>query len=178
MGDPLDVPPPGYVPAGARADRVWGPSPGAPVGNQPPVRALGVDIGAGPTFIRAVVPLDEIGLDLRRGAEASQLARPDRPLQGTGEHRGEGQSLQPLSEPESLGFAVPGQWHVGQARVLTRDGPGRLTVPRQIREGKRAAHGFDFLPLKAPPPARGDPRSGESRAIRSPSGASVIPVRI
>src|SRR5439155_24249219 len=136
-----------YDPVGARADLVWRLAPRAAVAKQPPVRALGVDVGAGATFIRAVVPPDEIGLDLRRGAEASQLARPDRPLQGTGEHRGEGQSLQPLSEPESLGFAVPGQWHVGQARVLTRDGPGRLTVPRQIREGKRVAHGFDFFPL-------------------------------
>src|SRR2546425_6261126 len=147
-GVSFDVSHPAYDPVGARADLVWRLSSRAAVAKQPPVRALGVDVGAGATFIRAVVPLDEIALDLRRGAEASQLARPDRPLQGTGEHRGEGQSLQPLSEPESLGFAVPGQWHVGQARVLTRDGPGRLTVPRQIREGKRVAHGSDFLPFK------------------------------
>jgi len=57
-------------------------------------------------LIRAVVPFQEVGFDSCHGAEARELARSDRPLQGAREYGGQSQSLEPLSEPDRLGFAL------------------------------------------------------------------------
>src|SRR5439155_25823917 len=136
---PSDCPHPAYHPVGPRSDLVRRLPSRTAVAEQLPVGALGANVGARATLVRAVVPFQEVGLDFRRRAEASQLARSDRPLQGAREHRGERQSLEPLSEPDGLGFALRGQRQVGRSRVLTRDGPGRLTVPRQVYDRKRVA---------------------------------------
>ena len=115
------------------------------VTKQLPVRALREDVGAGTTFVRAVVPFEQVRFDFRRRPEASQLARLDRPLQGAREHRGEPQSRQPLSEPDGLGLAVCRQRQVGHPRVLTRNRPGRLPVPGEVCDRKRVAHGCSAI---------------------------------
>src|SRR5262245_58698051 len=92
----LDRPDPKYNAVGASSDVGGGLSIRAAVAEQLPVGTLGVNLGGSATFVRAVVPLPEVGLDLRRGAEARQLARPDRPLQRAREYRGELDSLEPL----------------------------------------------------------------------------------
>ena len=106
---PLDSPHPAYHPVGPRSDLVRRLPVGTAVTEQLPIRALGADVGAATTLVRAVVPFQEVGLDFRRGAEASPLTRSDRPLQGAREHGGERQSLEPLSQPDGLGFAPRGQ---------------------------------------------------------------------
>src|SRR5213076_127584 len=73
QGVPVDCPNPAYHPVGPRSDLVRRLPSRAAVAEQPPVGALGADVGAGATFIRAVVPFEEMRLDFRRGAEASQL---------------------------------------------------------------------------------------------------------
>src|SRR5207245_6639331 len=72
---------PAHRPVGPRPDLVGRLPSRAAVAEQLPVRTLAVDVGAGATFIRAVVPFDEIRLDFRHGAETGQLTRADRPLQ-------------------------------------------------------------------------------------------------
>src|SRR5437867_2855272 len=127
----------------------------------PGVRTLCVDVGARATFVRAVVPFHEVGLDFRERGEAGELARSDRPPERAREHCGGPQSLEPLSEPDGLGFALRGQREVGHARVLTRDGPGRLTVPCQVHDRKRVAHEWVPFPCSdAPtrPSVTGSPR--------------------
>src|SRR5262249_32460132 len=118
-----------YHTVGPRSDLVRRLPSRAAVAEQLPVRALGVDLRAGTTFIGAVVPFHEVGIDFRHRAEASELARSNHPLQGAGEHRGELRSLEPLSEPGGFGFTFRRQREIGQSRVLVRDGPGRLPVP-------------------------------------------------
>jgi len=81
----------------------------AAVPEQLPVRALIVDLGAGETFVRAVVPFAQVGLDAGRGAEAGQLAVRTARRQGTREHPGERQTREPLSQPTRLDFALRGQ---------------------------------------------------------------------
>jgi hypothetical protein len=137
----VHCPHPASHPVGPRPDLVRQLPSRAAVAEQLPVRALGTDVGAGETFVRAVVPFEQVRLDLSRGGEAGQLARPDRPLQGAREHPGERQALEPLSELARLDFALRGQRQVGHARVLVRNGPGGLAVPRQVHDRKRVAHG-------------------------------------
>src|SRR5713226_3673150 len=97
---PFDRPHPAYHPVGPCSDLIRRLPSRAAVAEQLPVRTLGANVSAGAAFIRAVVPFEEIRLDFGHGAEASQLAGSNRPLQGAREHRGERQSLEPLSEPE------------------------------------------------------------------------------
>src|SRR5262249_61759715 len=56
------------------------------------------------------------------------------------EHPGERQSLQPVPEPARVALAALGQWNVREPGVLPGEGPGGLTVPRQVHDGKRRAH--------------------------------------
>src|SRR5207237_10742068 len=78
----LDAPHPPYGAIGPRPDLVRRLPSRAAVAEQLPVRTLAVDVGAGATFIRAVVPFDEIRLEFRPGAETGQLTRQDGPLTG------------------------------------------------------------------------------------------------
>src|SRR3989442_8361428 len=71
---------PAHHPGRPRPDLVRRLSSPAAVAEQLPVGPLAVDVRAGATFVGAVVPFDEIRLDLRHGAEAGQLTRADRPL--------------------------------------------------------------------------------------------------
>ena len=55
---PPDCAHPAYHPVGPRSDLVRRLPSRAAVAEQLPVRALGADVGAGPTLIRAVVPFE------------------------------------------------------------------------------------------------------------------------
>ena len=59
---------------------------GAAVAEQLPIRAYRMDLGRAATFILAVVPFEQIAIDVGCGAEAGQLTGPARTLQGTGKH--------------------------------------------------------------------------------------------
>src|SRR5262245_21902754 len=109
---------------------------GAAVAEQIPAGPLGVDLDAPSTFVGAVIPFGEVGLDLRRGAEPRQLASPDRAVQGAREHQGEAQSSEPLSEVSGLRLASGGQGDVAHARVLAGEGPRRFAMPCEVDDGK------------------------------------------
>jgi len=51
------------------------------------------------------------------------------------------QRLEPLSQPDGLVLPLRGERQVSQSCVLVREGPGGLTVPRQVHARKRVAHG-------------------------------------
>src|SRR5207237_10708511 len=104
------------------------------IAEQMPIRVRGANVGAGATFESAVVPFPQVSLDVRDRAEASQLARANRALQGAREHRGERQSREPLSELDGLGFAPSGQREVSQYGVLVRHRPGGCGVSRLVSD--------------------------------------------
>src|SRR5207244_198608 len=110
------------------------------IAEQLPVRALGMDLGARATLVRAVIPLHEVGLDLRRGAEAGELTCSDSSPKGAREHRRERQPLEPLSQACGLGFAMQGERKAASSRVLMGYGPGRFAVPCRIYDWKRVAY--------------------------------------
>src|SRR5262245_21164451 len=113
---------------------------GAAVDEDQPIGPLGVDLGAGAPLVAAVVPLDQIGIDLGLGPEARQLAGARRAHERAREHLDEGHPAQPLAEAAGVALAALGQRKVGAARVLSRDGPGRLAVSREMGDRKRLAH--------------------------------------
>src|SRR6185369_3633508 len=136
-----DSPYPAYHPVGSSPDLVRRLAARAAITEQIPVRTLGMDLGTGAAFVCAVVPLHHVGFDDGVRAEAGQLARSARALQGAREYRGELQSVEPRGEPAGLGLALCRQWEVSSSGVLTRDRPGGLAVPRQVGERQRVAHG-------------------------------------
>src|SRR5262249_60468005 len=70
----------------------------------------------------------------------SQLAGPARALQRTGEHLGESQSFQPLSEPPGIALATIGERQISDPRVLPRKTPGGFPVPSHVNDRKRFTH--------------------------------------
>src|SRR3989454_8007815 len=72
---------------------------GAAIAKQLPIRALPVDVSGKATLILAVVPFEQVPVDCRHRAKASQLAGPGGPLQGAGQHLGESHSTHPFLKP-------------------------------------------------------------------------------
>src|SRR5262249_51638991 len=73
-------------PGGPRADLLGCRAPGTAIAEELPVWTLRTDLCGATALVLAVVPLDQLGIDLRNRGEAGQLTRPGRSLQGTGEH--------------------------------------------------------------------------------------------
>src|SRR5215472_3568201 len=103
-----------------------------------PAWLLHLNVRAAETFVLAVVPLDQVGIDLRFCPEAGQFTRPPRTLKRAGQHAGEFQPCQPFAETEGVAFAALRQREVGTTGMLTGHGPGCLTVPGQVDDGKFA----------------------------------------
>src|SRR5271163_854890 len=89
---------PAHDTVGPRPDLARRLSSGATVTEELPVRALRMDLSRAAAFILAIVPLDQVGIDLGRTAKSGQLAGAGRALQGAGEDLGKSQSTQPLAE--------------------------------------------------------------------------------
>src|SRR5208282_2480355 len=123
---------PAHDAIGPRADLARRLSSGTAVTEELPVRALGMDLSRAAALILAVIPFDQVGIDLSRVAKARQLTGPHRALQGAGEDLGKSQSAQPLTEGAGIAFAAFGQGKVGPAGVLPGEAPGGFAVPRQV----------------------------------------------
>ena len=85
---------PVYNSIGASADLPRRFSSGAAVAKQIPAWAFGADLGATASFILAIIPLDEIGVDLCDCAKSGQFTSPVRPLQWACEHLFESQPFE------------------------------------------------------------------------------------
>ncbi len=79
---------------------------GAAVAEQVPVRSLRADFCTTAAFIFAIVPLDEVSVDLGHGAKPRQFASLARALQWTGEHLCESQPLETFTESPSGALAM------------------------------------------------------------------------
>jgi hypothetical protein len=79
-------------------------APWASISEQAPLRPLSENLNGPAAFVLAVVPLEQITLDLGNCSKASQLARSRYALQRAGQNFREGQPTQPL--PEAAGVAL------------------------------------------------------------------------
>src|SRR4051812_40381625 len=94
------------------------------------------NLGAGLPLIVAVVPLNQIRIDLCDLAESGQLASLAGALQRAAEHCVEGQAVEAFTQPSRIAFAALGERDISEAGVLTADGPRRFAMPGQIDSGK------------------------------------------
>src|SRR5262245_61547721 len=129
-----------YHPVGPGANLIRRFSSGATVMEQLPTGTFRKDLGRATAFILAVVPLVQVTIDFRHGSEASQLAGPRRALPRTGEHLGESQSFQSLSEASGVALPAFRERQVGDPCVLARKTPGGFPVPSHVNDRKRFTH--------------------------------------
>src|SRR5262245_28602729 len=119
---------------------------GTAVAKKVPLRPLAMDVGAGPSFVAAVVPFEEIGIAFGARAEAGKLTGPGRTLQRAGEHLGECHALEPLGQPTVVLLATRGPRQTGPSRALARVAPSRVAVAIEVYRRKRFVHAATDLP--------------------------------
>jgi len=83
-----------------------------------PIGTAAQDVRAAQAFIIAIVPLDEVGVDLGDGAEAGEFAGLDGALERAGKNFGEGQSAQSCAEEAGILTAAFGEREVGETGML------------------------------------------------------------
>src|SRR6185436_9896547 len=116
-----------------------------PVAEQPPSGPLAEDLGGAASFVGAVVPFDEVAIDLRHATKARKLAGPGCALQRAREYLRERQSAQALAEAPRILLAALRQRDVGQTGVLTGQAPRSFAMAGQIDGGQRFAHWRTFV---------------------------------
>ena len=87
-----------YNSVGAGTDLLRRFASGAAIAEQVPAWTLGADIGAAASFILAIIPLDQIGIDFGHAAKSGQFASPARALQWTRKYLCESQPLKTLRQ--------------------------------------------------------------------------------
>src|SRR5271166_538539 len=94
----------------------------------------------GEALISAVVPLDQIAIDLSQGREARQFARAQSALQWAGKDGCKIQPGKPVAERAGILLSTLSQRKIGESRMLTAQAPSRLAMAGQVNQGKLAAH--------------------------------------
>src|SRR5271156_6149485 len=82
---------------------------GATVAEQLPARTLGMDLRGAQTLVFAVIPFDQVMIDIGLIAEASQLAGPRRALRRTGKYPGETPHAERFPELAGVALAALGE---------------------------------------------------------------------
>ena len=106
-----------------------------------PRGVLAVDLVGAEAFVGAVVPFDQVGVELRGACEAGELAGSAGALQGAGEDGGEGEGLETRPQPAGVALAARGEGEVGAAGVLPGERPGGFAVPGEVEDGEGGVDG-------------------------------------
>ena len=114
----------------SRADLIESFSAGEAIAKQFPIRTLRLDFRGGESFVIAIIPFDEVGVDFGCLTEAGKLARAPRPKQRTGKHFAELLIFEPLAELAGIALTAWGERQVRQPCVLAAQCPGGFAVPR------------------------------------------------
>ena len=104
----------------------------APIPKKLPAGPLQPDLCRAETLVFAVIPLDQVRIDLSYRTEPCELAGSERPLQRARKHLVGIQPLQPV--PETQGDMLTGfrQWQVREPRMLSGEAPRGFTMPGEI----------------------------------------------
>lgn len=89
------------------------------------------DAGSGESFVFAVVPLAEIGIDLDAGIEAGKAAGFAGALEGGAEDKGEIIVGEVVTQGERLAASVLGEGDIGAPGMLTGEGPFGFAVANE-----------------------------------------------
>ena len=82
-------------------------------------------------FVLAIIPLYQVRIDFSERAESRQLTGSLGALERTGEHLHKDQALQSGPQTSRVLFPAFRERNVSSAGVLSRDAPGRFSVPGQ-----------------------------------------------
>src|SRR5262245_17064701 len=104
----------------------------AAVAEQLPTWPVFQDVAGKRPLPAAVVPLDEVGIDLGDCSKAGQYTRFRGTPQGTGEHADEGEPPQSLTQLTRMLLAAFIQRQVGSTRVLVGVRPCRIAVTGEV----------------------------------------------
>src|SRR5438094_9387467 len=113
---------------GSRSDLLWRFPVGATVAKQLPAGPLRTNLRRSKTFVIAIVPFDQIAIELCYRAEARQFSGPDGALQRTGQNLGENQSGQPLSKSQRIAFTAFRHRQIRKFGMLSWVAPGRFLL--------------------------------------------------
>ena len=139
---PLDAHDAGDDPIGSGGDIFGGLAFGAAVTKKLPGGPLPLDVPKHQPLVAAVIPLDQVGIDLRDRSKTGEFARPRGALKRAGEDGREGESPQSLTELAGAILADRVQGDVGPAGALARIGPGRVAVPGEEQSRQLGWHGL------------------------------------
>jgi hypothetical protein len=95
---------------GSIRDLLWRFTTRAAVTEDLPSRAFCPDLDGSATFVLAIVPFDEIAINLSDGSEACDLTGAAGALQWTGKDPGDGQFPKAPSKPASVVFTTRCEW--------------------------------------------------------------------
>jgi hypothetical protein len=126
-----------------------------------PIGPLGDDLSRSAPLVLAVVPLDQIRIDLRNVSIAGERAGPERALQGAAKDLSKLQLSEPLSEVTRGPFSALSQGQIRPPGMLPREAPGRLTMSGQIDDWQRVSH------MSAPRQVPLDKRRARKRSRKS-----------
>ncbi len=96
-----------------------------------PIRAPLENVGRKLAFVIAVVPLGQVGIDLRRAPQTGKFAGTPRALARAGQDVGKSNVANPLAEFARLGLAVLVQRNVGTAGMLAGKRPRGFAVANE-----------------------------------------------
>jgi hypothetical protein len=98
------------------------------VAKELPIGPILENFGSPEALIVAVIPFDQIPIDLGCGANSGQLASSTRSLHGACKDFAKRQISKPLTKLTGVALSAFGQRQIGRAGVLTRQTPFSLTM--------------------------------------------------
>ena len=90
----------------------------AAVAEKFPIGTFRTNLSRTASFVLAIVPFDQVLINVSDWFEAGQFTGPGRTLQGTGQHQGKRQSLEPFTKPSCGALATIGERKIGQPGML------------------------------------------------------------
>ncbi len=124
---------------------------GSTVVEQVPPGALPADVEGAPALVGAVVPLEQVGVDLDLLPESGQLAGPAGTRERAGEDEGEGEGGESRPLSPDLDLALGQECQVGAPGVPPRAAPCGVAVAEEDTTRRGGVHGGDS---RSPRPVR------------------------
>src|ERR1700677_2485175 len=108
----------------------------ASVAEQEPAGPAGEDFAGLAPLVVAVIPFEQVGIDLGGVAEPGECAGAGRPLKGTGEDPIKLEPPKTLVEPSRLAFALFREGNIRASRMLAARAPFGFAMADKIDTGK------------------------------------------
>jgi hypothetical protein len=102
---------------------------GTPVAKDIPLRTLGTNFGGAESFVSAIVPFEQIGIDLRAAEQPGKFTGSSRALQWTGPDFTVSYGTKPLADKTGIVLPDRSQGQIGEPGMLAAEAPGSFPMP-------------------------------------------------